>query len=359
VIAGLWLCAGCARPESRLPALPYSEVAVEQRLQQIAHIRDYYTQLARVQNVGFNIKVANRPFCKDVSPQIGLHAATVQSLPRRYRSYTNEALQLSWTQPTAISVAERSPAAIAGIKQGDRILTLDNVQVPPTGTQRWIDERLVAGGGQPVKIMVRRDGEDSLRTVYPVIACAIPVVYEVNPAPGAYTDYRRIVIQAGLLRVVASDDDLATVIGHELAHVTLDHGAKRRQNVFIGEFGGALIDGGLMLTGVYSGKMFSREFKKMGALAYSAAFEREADYVGAYFAARAGYDISGGGDVWRRMAMEGPAAIAKTVTHPITPVRVVQMQKVAAEIAAKRRQGLPLVPDMQAAGEPAPAESGT
>ena len=95
-------------PESRLPDLPYADVAAEQRRQQIAHIRDYYAQFARVQNVGFNIKVANRQFCETVSPQIGLYAATVQSLPRRYRSYSHEALQLSWARPTAISVVLHS-----------------------------------------------------------------------------------------------------------------------------------------------------------------------------------------------------------------------------------------------------------
>lgn len=348
-------------PESRLPDLPYADVAAEQRRQQISHIRDYYAQFARVQNVGFNIKVANRQFCETVSPQIGLYAATVQSLPRRYRSYSHEALQLSWARPTAISVAARSPAAVAGIAVGDQILTLDNEPVPPTGTARWIDTWLKKHGGQPVKIMARRDGEDTLRTVYPVMACAIPVEYESNPDAGAYTDFHKIAIRAGLMRVVASDDDLATVIGHELAHNTLRHNKKQEQNAFLGEVGGAVIDGGLMLTGVYSGRTFSRHFRKVGAGAYSVEFEREADYAGAYYAARAGYDISHAAEIWRRMAMEGPAAIVRTGSHPITPVRFVQMNKVAEEIAEKRRRGLPLIPDLRTIAESPPAspESGS
>ena len=313
---GLWLC-GCAMPESRLPDLSYADVAAEQRRQQIAHIRDYYTQLARVQNVGFNIKVANRRFCETVSPQTGMHVATVQSLPRRYRSYSSEALQLSWTQPTAISVAERSPAAIAGIAAGDQILTLDNEPVPPRGIARWIDDRLMKSGNRPMRLMVRRNGEDTLRTVYPVMACAIPVVYEATSEPGAYTDFRKIVIRGGLMRVVASDDDLATVIGHELAHNTLHHNRKQEQNAFLGEMGGALVDGSLMLAGVYSGRTFSRHFARIGARAYSADFEREADYAGAYYAARAGYDITRSAEIWRRMAMEGPAAIVRSGSHPI------------------------------------------
>ena len=56
VIAGLWLCAGCAAPESRLPDLPAQEVAAEQRRQQIAQMRDYYAQVARIDNVAFRIR---------------------------------------------------------------------------------------------------------------------------------------------------------------------------------------------------------------------------------------------------------------------------------------------------------------
>lgn len=334
-------------PVSRLPSLPASEVAAEQRRQQIAHIRDYYGQLARVDNVGFNIRVANRQFCKDTAPQLGLYAATVQSLPHKYRSYTHEALQLSWTRATAIAVSERSPAAMAGIRPGDQILTLDNEPVPPTGTRRWIERWLKAHGDRPVRIMVRRDGEDTLRTVYPVMACAIPIQVQTDPEPNAFTDYRRIVIQSGILRLTPTDEGLAAIIGHELAHVTLGHNDKKMQNAFVGGFGGALIDGGLLLGGIYSGKTFSKYFENVGARAYSVQFERESDYVGAYYAARAGYDISAAGDVWRSLSLEAPDSIRMASTHPITAVRFVQMQKVAAEIADKRRRQLPLVPDLK------------
>ena len=75
-------------------------------------------------------------------------------------------------------------------------------------------------------------------------------------------------------------------------------------------------------------------------------FEREADYVGAYYAARAGYDLAGAEDVWRAFSMESPDSIRIAVTHPITPVRFVQIQKVAAEIADKQRRNAPLIPEL-------------
>ncbi len=355
------LCAACARPASELPPLPADEVAAEQRRQQIAQIRDYYGQLARVDNVAFHIRAANREFCKTVSPQIGLYAATARSLPRKYQSYSSEALSISWTEATALSVADGSPAAAAGIKPGDQILTLDNEPVPATKTAGWIGDWLKDHGGQPVQIMVRRDGADMLRTVHPVMACAIPVNLVIDGTAGAYTNYKKIVIQSGILRLAQSDADLAVIVGHELAHVTMGHYSKKRMNAFVGELGGAMIDGGLLLGGIYSGRAFSKHFERAGANAFSVEFEREADYVGAYYAARAGYDISGSEKLWRAMGLESANSIQVAHTHPTTPARFVQMQKVIAEIADKKRRHLPLVPEMKVvqADTPSAAARGT
>ena len=45
-------------------------------------------------------------------------------------------------------------------------------------------------------------------------------------------------------------------------------------------------------------------------------------------------------------------------THPVTPVRFVQMQKVAAEIADKQRRNAPLVPELKAVeAEPIQADN--
>jgi predicted Zn-dependent protease len=82
-----------------------------------------------------------------------------------------------------------------------------------------------------------------------------------------------------------------------------------------------------------------------GARAFSVAFEREADYVGAYYAARAGYDLTGSEEIWRTFALEDPDSIRITTDHPITPVRFVQMQKAIDEIENKKRHNLPLDPE--------------
>lgn len=354
----VWLCVGCAGPSVQLPELDTELIAAERRRQQIDQMRDYYAQRARVDAVAYRIGVANRSACTErVTARIGLTAATVQSLPPKYRSYARDALAISWTRPTVIAVIAGSPAAAAGIGAGDEILTFNNVPIPPTATMSWIGDRLRRNGTRPVTIVLRRDGSDRISVLSPVIACDVPVKFTVKAEPDAYTDDDEIVIQSGLLRLLRSDADLATIIGHELAHVTMGHRGKRIQNTLLGQIGGAMIDGGFVLGGVYTGGAFSRELGRAGGLAYSVDFEREADYVGAYYAARAGYDISGAADVWRGMALERPATIQFARTHPTSPVRFVQMQKVIAEIAGKKRRTVPLEPEMKPPPRPATASA--
>jgi len=348
LIASVLLCAACARPSTSIPTLAADDVAAEKRRQEITQLRDYYAQLHRLDTVAYRIGTANRADCKEwVSAQIGLLATTPQSLPRKYRSFSAEALNLTWVRPTVISVVEGSPAAAAGIVNGDELMTFNNEPIPVTGTQGWIGGFLRYNGERPVQIALKRDGVDQTVTVNPTMGCAIPINLDVNPEANAFTDTKKIVIHSGMLRLTRSDADLATIVGHELAHENMGHYQKRLQNSLLGEFGGAVIDGGFLLGGVYTGRTFTNYLGVVGARAFSVEFEREADYVGAYYATRAGYDIAGTEEVWRAMSLEYPNDITKATTHPTLPERFLQMRKVAEEIADKKRRNLPLVPELK------------
>ena len=348
------LCAGCATPESKLPDLPRDAVAAEQRAQQIAQLRRYYSERHRIETVAFRIRTANVTACKDrVAAQIGLTAATPRSLPRRYQSYTSEALNIRWTRPTAISVVEGSPAAQAGIVSGDEIIALNGELIPISGTAGWMRRWIAENGTAPVRVDVRRAGIDRAVTVTPVMGCSIPIEYRVDETANASASDFRIVIHSGFLPLLQSDADLAMIIGHELAHSTLGHLDKGRWNQLVGAAAGTAIDIGILAGGVSTGGAFGKQFGRMGLLAYSVAFEREADYVGAYYTARAGYDLKGTEEIWRRMAFVDPASILNARTHPIAAARFVQIQKAAAEIEEKKRRGLPLNPEMKSiAAEP-------
>lgn len=333
---------------SRLPQLPKSEVDAERRTEQVAQIREYFAQLHRVDTAAFRIRTANRADCKErVSAQIGLYAATPQSLPRKYKTFASEALHLTWARPTVISVVDGSPAAQAGIANSDEITALNGELIPVTETSGWMGAWLKKNGEKPVRVELRHDGADRTATVTPVMACAIPIEYVTADEANAYTDGKKIVINSSILQVARSEAQLALVIGHELAHANLGHIEKKKVNALLGKVGGAMVDAGLLLGGMPTGFTFMKHFELAGANAYSVGFEREADYVGAYYAARAGYDLAGTEEVWRAMGQTHPDSIRFAKTHPSTPERFVQMQKVAAEIADKESRHLPLMPELK------------
>lgn len=347
-------------PVSRLPQLPESEIEAERRIQQIAQMRAYYEELHRVDSIAFRIRTANVADCTDhVAAQIGLYAVTPQSLPRRYRSYAREALDITWARPTVISVADGSPAAKAGIVKGDEIISLNGELIPLTDTIKWMRKWLTRNGTKPFEAVIRRAGEDQTVTITPAMGCSIPINYVTAEDANAATDGEQIIIQSGIVELAKTDAQLASIIGHELAHANLGHIQKQQINTLIGFAGGAAIDGGFFLGGISTGGAFRRELTKAGGRAHSVAFEREADYVGAYYIARAGYDLTGVEDFWRAMAMKNPDGIRLARTHPTSPVRFLQMQKVAAEIADKKARGVPLNPDLRfVQPEQPPSQSG-
>jgi membrane-associated protease RseP (regulator of RpoE activity) len=332
-----------------LPPLASEAVEAERRNQQIEHIRDYFAKRGRLHSVAFRIRAANRDECKNRAfAEIGLEAGTIESLPREYRSFAHDALSAIWTQATVLSVAETSPAALAGIKPGDHVLTFNNEAVPRSGTSGWIARFVRNNGDRPIRVLIRRGGVDDIRMVYPVLVCSIPIHLTTDPVPNAFTTGDKIVIHSSLLRIARSDAQLALVVGHELAHVTLGHLEKRAVNELLGQASG-MNDQVLLGATVWTGGLFTRELGRAGRLAFSVDFEREADYVDAYYAARAGYDLAGAEEFWRTYSLEMPDSIRAGITHPVTPVRFVQLQKVVAEIAEKRRRNVQLIPELKVA----------
>lgn len=248
-----------------------------------------------------------------------------------------------------ISIVPDGPAAKAGVVDKDELISFNGEHVPATATIRWINAFLEDNGERPITVVLRRDDEDKTLTITPVIGCAIPIQLETNPEANALTDYRRIVVQTGYLRLTKTEADLAVVVGHELGHNTMGHYRKKQLNSLIGAVGGSVIDGGFLLGGISTGGAFSGYLETAGWNAFSTSFELEADYVGSYYAARAGYDISGSEDVWRALSLENPGSIRMATTHPTTPVRYLQMRKVIEEIAEKKRNNVPLMPNLKTA----------
>jgi Zn-dependent protease with chaperone function len=278
-------------------------------------------------------------------------------LPERYRQLAVEALGHDAGTSVVVSVAEGSPAAKAGIVPGDQLVSFNDQHVVKTKPADWIALFLLRNESQPVRVEVLRGEKPFVRTLSPVRRCSIPILLTTDEQSNAFTDGKRIVVHSGMLRVAQTDDELAAVVGHELAHVTMGHLEKKMQNRVAGSIGGAIVDIGFAALGVNTGGAFTRGLGNAGLMVNYTDFEREADYVGAYYTARAGYDLSAAERVWRAMAQENPKQLAYTGLHPSSPERFLLIQKTAGEIADKKRRNAPLIPEAKPAAHTTTSET--
>jgi hypothetical protein len=339
-------CVACAGPSTTFPEIPPGEIFSERRRQQVLQIHTYYAQLARLNKVAYRIAQAGRADCKDqLTYDFGFSSVAPNDLPERFRHLAIEALGQDAGTSVVMSVAEGSPAAKAGIAAGDELVSLNGRRVPATKPADWIALFLIKNESQPVQVEIRRGGQTQTRVVSAVQRCSLPVLLATEEQSGAYTDYRKIVVFSGMLRVAQTDDELAAVVGHELAHVTMGHGKKRAHNRVAGSIGGVFVDIGFAALGVNTNWAFTRGLGNAGSMVHYTNFEREADYVGAYYAARAGYDLSAAERIWRAMSQENPKQLVYSGLHPTSPERFLLIQKTAEEIADKKRRNAPLIPE--------------
>lgn len=161
----------------------------------------------------------------------------------------------------------------------------------------------------------------------------------------------KVGVYTGLLKLVESDDELATVMGHEVAHVTSRHGAERASQQ-MGVAGlGLLTAVAMEVKDVDPAKRnLAMAVYGLGStvgvmLPYSRLHETEADSIGLRFAAGAGYDPRAAARFWKKM-MEANKGRAKPPeflsSHPADTTRIKNLEELAPKYlplyeAAKER----------------------
>lgn len=143
----------------------------------------------------------------------------------------------------------------------------------------------------------------------------------------------KIVFYTGLLeKVRPTDDEIAMVMGHEMAHALREHARERmgKDTVTRGtlEVGSAILGLGTI------GRSVAGMGGQLLTLSWGRGDESEADLVGMELAARAGYDPRAGVTLWRKMGALNKGAPAQWLsTHPSGPTRIhdieVNLPKVA------------------------------
>lgn len=142
----------------------------------------------------------------------------------------------------------------------------------------------------------------------------------------------KVVIFDGLLPVTQTEDALAVVVGHEIAHVIAQHANERISQQMALQYGGAVAGG---LLGNSAGAQIGQQVFGLGAqlgvmMPYARKQEYEADEIGLIVMALAGYNPQTAVPFWTRMAQssQGGAPPEFLSTHPTDEKRIARIQEI-------------------------------
>ncbi|HMA76661.1 MAG TPA: M48 family metallopeptidase [Candidatus Krumholzibacteriaceae bacterium] len=147
----------------------------------------------------------------------------------------------------------------------------------------------------------------------------------------------KVVIYSGILPVTETEEGLAVVMGHEIAHAVAEHGSERMSHQMMTQLGGMALSKALEEKPEKTKALFMTAFgigTQIGAmLPYSRLHESEADHLGLIFMAMAGYNPREAVSFWKRMAAEksGAAPPEFLSTHPSDEKRVEDLNKLLPE----------------------------
>jgi Zn-dependent protease with chaperone function len=278
----------------------------------------------RVAKVAYRLALAGRSLCPAAWPLTGLlfhHLAEYEPKDRptmvaRYRLDRG---------PGVLSVIGASPAAAAGLAAGDVLLAVDGTPFP-TGAEiaaiRWRDQwrpKLEASERQledalrrgPAELLVLRAGRELHLRLDSLPACLGRVRLARSTQTNAFASGRYVIMTTSMLDFIRNDDELAVVLGHEMAHDIFGHPATRSE------------EGVLAGLGIHASNIWKRE--------------AEADRFGLRLMAAAGYDLNAAIPFWRRYLGKFDWFPQIFRSHPSLGAR----EKIAQEEIAAIRAGVP------------------
>jgi hypothetical protein len=225
--------------------------------------------------------------------------------------------------PGVLTVLAGTPAARAGLVAGDVLLAV-NGRPLPTGAsvaaepkrEKWrrladeaegeLETALRRG---PADLRILREGREIALRLGSVPACLGRVRLARSTQVNAFATGRTVVMTVAMLKFLRNDDELAVVLGHELAHNIFGHPATRNE------------EGILRGLGIKASAMWKRE--------------EVADRFGLRLMAAAGYDLDSAIPFWRRYLGKYDWFPQLFRSHPSLGAR----ERIAAEeIAAIRRE---------------------
>jgi Zn-dependent protease with chaperone function len=273
----------------------------------------------RVGTVAYRLAIAGRALCPRTIPQTGLLFHHLGEYLPRDRALMIASYGLD-RGPGVLAVIAGSPADQAGLVAGDVLLSVDGaafssplaiaaerdpkrMRAMAEASEARLEDALARG---PAELRVLRGGRELTLRLGSVPGCEARVRLARSTQVNAFHTGRKVVMTTAMLAFVANDDELAVVLGHEMAHSILHHPVMSEGEGILAGFG------------IGAGALWQRE--------------AQADRFGLRLMAAAGYDLDSVIPFWRRYLMkyDGPQLFR---SHPSLEART---RMATQEIAAIR-----------------------
>jgi len=144
----------------------------------------------------------------------------------------------------------------------------------------------------------------------------------------------RIMFYSGLIKQLnLTDDEIAIVMGHEIAHALREH-SREQLSQQVAASTGIGIGSALLGLGQAGADLAAQGYQSLVATKFSRTDETEADTIGLELAARAGYDPRAGLTLWKKMgdASKGDAPPEFMSTHPADANRTKTIQSLLPKV---------------------------
>lgn len=301
-----------------------------------ARLDSLVTQDRRVAEVAWRLATANASLCPVVRPRAGWALQSANQYGPALRAFAVARFGLEGDLPGLLATPHDSPAARAGLGEGDLITAVGGRPLSRGGSARVesfdglaanLTALSLAEAEGVLNLTVRRGGHERAVTVQPVPACAYVAQIEASTALNGRSDGRHIFITSGLVKVARNDDELAFFFAHEMAHAVLEHhtvrgvtGTRGAENALI------TVRRGLSTTA-----------------------ETDADWVGLYLLARAGYDPDTAIEALAAYETAAPMNRFPQMSlsgarYPSPAARRDALKPAVQDITRRLENGLPLIP---------------
>ncbi len=155
----------------------------------------------------------------------------------------------------------------------------------------------------------------------------------------------KIGFNVGMFPYASTDDDIAVILGHEVAHVLSQHSSERISQALLMQVGAVAVDEATKNQSARTRQAWLTGFglgAQLGVLLpFSRSHESEADHLGLIFMSRAGYHPEAAPLFWQRFSAASATKPPEFFsTHPADETRIRQLQVWMNEAKAQSKPAL-------------------